>query len=66
MSLNVVREWFELYLSEQREIAASLGLPPQGASGQLEWGKLVLMTAKEKGELPRVAVAINSALRQRS
>ncbi len=64
-TLDVVRDWFELYLSEQRKIAASLGLPPQGQSSLLEWGKLVLMTAKEKGELPRVAEEITVALEQR-
>jgi hypothetical protein len=56
--LNVVRNWFDLRLSQQREIAASLDLPPQGASSQLDWGKLVLATAKERGELPIVAERI--------
>jgi hypothetical protein len=60
---DVVRNWFELRLSQQREIAASLGLPPpQGTSTGIEWGKLVLTTAKEKGELARVAAAITAAL----
>lgn len=59
---DVVRNWFELRTSQQREIAASLGLPPQGASTGIEWGKLVLTTAKEKGELARVASAITTAL----
>lgn len=64
-SLNIVRDWFDLYLSEQRKIAASLGLPPQGASSQMDWSKLVLTTAKERGELPRVAEEITVALEQR-
>jgi hypothetical protein len=59
---DVVRKWFELRLSQQREIAASIGLPPQGTATGIEWGKLVLTTAKDKGELPRVAAAISSAL----
>jgi hypothetical protein len=57
---NVVRRWFALRLSQQRTIAASLGLPPQGTSGQFDWGKLVLLTAKEKGELPRVAAELEA------
>jgi hypothetical protein len=56
--LNVVRNWFALRLSQQREIAASLDLPSQGTSSQFEWGKLVLATAKERGELPMVAERI--------
>lgn len=64
-TLHIVRDWFDLYLSEQRKIAASLGLPPQGQSSQLDWGNLVLTTAKEKGELPRVAEEITVALEQR-
>jgi hypothetical protein len=65
MSLSIVRDWFALYLSEQRKIAASLGLPPQGQSSQMEWSTLVLTTAKERGELPRVAEQITVALEQR-
>lgn len=64
--LGIVRGWFELYLSEQRGIAKSLGLPPQGAESQIEWGKRVLMTAKERDALPYVSNAIAAALAQRS
>jgi hypothetical protein len=59
---DVVRQWFELRLSQKRDIATSLGLPAQGLSTDIEWGTLVLMTAKKNGELARVAAAIASAL----
>ena len=56
--LNVVRHWFTIRLSEQREIAASLGLPPQGTLSNIDWGKLVLKTAKNRGELARIVEKI--------
>lgn len=63
--IEIVRDWFELYLSEQRSIAKSLGLPPCGAESQLEWGKRVLMTAKERDALPFVSTAIAAARARR-
>jgi len=62
---NVIRNWFELYLSAQRDVAASLGLPPQGTASQIDWGKLVLMTAKDAGELPRLAAEIVAKINAR-
>jgi hypothetical protein len=59
---DVVRKWFELRISQQRDIAFLLNLPAQGYSGDLEWGKLVLMTAKERGELARIAKEIDATL----